>query len=139
LSNHLENIREEERMHIAREIHDELGQHLTVIKMDISRLGKKIAGNEVLEKEIQEILEMINTIVATVRKISSELRPSMLDDLGLVAALEWYSRDFVKKTGIKTSFNTSVGEMDLPDKTKTGFFQDIPGVPDQCGKAFRGY
>jgi PAS domain S-box-containing protein len=123
LSNHLENIREEERMHIAREIHDELGQHLTVIKMDISRLGKKIAGNEVLEKEIQEILEMINTIVATVRKISSELRPSMLDDLGLVAALEWYSRDFVKKTGIKTSFNTSVGEMDLPDKTKTGFFR----------------
>lgn len=123
LSNHLENIREEERMHIAREIHDELGQHLTVIKMDISRLGKKIAGNEVLEKEVQEILEMINTIVATVRKISSELRPSMLDDLGLVAALEWYSRDFVKRTGIKTSFNTSVGEMELPDKTKTGFFR----------------
>jgi len=123
LSNHLENIREEERMHIAREIHDELGQHLTVIKMDISRLGKKIAGDEVLEKEVQEILEMINTIVATVRKISSELRPSMLDDLGLVAALEWYSRDFVKRTGIKTSFNSSVGEMDLPDKTKTGFFR----------------
>ncbi|MBN8672740.1 MAG: PAS domain S-box protein [Chitinophagales bacterium] len=123
LSNHLENIREEERMHIAREIHDELGQHLTVIKMDISRLGKKIAGNEVLEKEVQEILEMINTIVATVRKISSELRPSMLDDLGLVAALEWYSRDFIKRTGIKTSFNSSVGEMELPDKTKTGFFR----------------
>ena len=123
LSNHLENIREEERIHIAREIHDELGQHLTVIKMDISRLGKKIAGNEVLEKEVQEILEMINTIVATVRKISSELRPSMLDDLGLVAALEWYSRDFSKKTGIKTWFNTIVEEMELPDKTKTGLFR----------------
>lgn len=123
LSNHLENIREEERIHIAREIHDELGQHLTVIKMDISRLGKKIAGNEMLEKEVQEILEMINTIVATVRKISSELRPSMLDDLGLVAALEWYSRDFAKRTGIKTNFSTSVGEMDLPDKTKTGLFR----------------
>jgi PAS domain S-box-containing protein len=123
LSNHLENIREEERIHIAREIHDELGQHLTVIKMDISRLGKKISGNEVLEREVQEILEMINTIVATVRKISSELRPSMLDDLGLVAALEWYSRDFIKRTGIKTNFNTNEGEVELPDKTKTGLFR----------------
>ncbi len=123
LSNHLENIREEERLHIAREIHDELGQQLTILKMDVARLGRKKEEDELVKNETGRLLEIINEIVNTVRRISYELRPSMLDDLGLVAALEWYSKDFEKRTGIRTYFNAGETEIKLADKTAIGLFR----------------
>lgn len=113
LTNYIENVREEERLNIAREIHDELGQQLTVLKMDVARLGKKItAVEEKCEPEINEILAAINKMVEVVRKISADLRPGLLDDLGLVAALDWYCADFSKKAGIRTSFIPLVARED---------------------------
>lgn len=123
LSNYLENIREEERVNISREIHDELGQQLTVLKMDISRLGKELAYSQKFEKDKSEILDFANEVISTVRKISSSLRPSLLDDVGLVPAIEWYCRDFSKRTGIQTDFQASVQDIQLEEKIKTGLFR----------------
>ncbi|HRG82839.1 MAG TPA: PAS domain S-box protein [Chitinophagaceae bacterium] len=123
LSNYLENIREEERVSISREIHDELGQQLTVLKMDISRLGKELAVNEKFERDKSEILAFINEVISTVRKISSSLRPSLLDDVGLVPAMEWYCKDFSKRTGIQTDFQSGIQDLKLEEKIKTGLFR----------------
>jgi PAS domain S-box-containing protein len=125
LTSYLQNIREEERTNIAREIHDELGQLLTVMKMDVSWLNKKIGTDaEVpVKNKMKDLLDMIDGTVKTVRRISSELRPSLLDDLGLVAAIEWHLIEFEKRVGIKTSFTDAADEVVLPDKVKTGIFR----------------
>ncbi|MES1217124.1 MAG: PAS domain S-box protein [Bacteroidota bacterium] len=124
LTEHLQNIREEERINIAREIHDELGQQLTVLKMDISWLKKKLAktDTEAVEK-INDLLKLTDTTIKSVRKISSDLRPSLLDDLGLVAAIEWQLKEFESRSSVKTSFTTTETERDLPDSIKTTFFR----------------
>jgi PAS domain S-box-containing protein len=124
LTEHLQNIREEERTHIAREIHDELGQQLTVLKMDVAWLNKKIENpsTKVTEK-MNELLAMIDTTVKTVRRISSELRPSLLDDLGLVPAMEWHLEEFHKRSGLLQHFTISDKNLQLPDDVKIGLFR----------------
>lgn len=124
LTGHLQNVREEERMHVAREIHDELGQQLTVLKMDVSWLYKRLnTDDEVIREKLQSLLKLIDTTVKTVRKISSELRPSMLDDLGLVAALEWHSQEFQRKVGIQIHFKSDWQDIKLPSKVSNGLFR----------------
>jgi len=124
LTDHLQNIREQERIHIAREIHDELGQQLTVLKMDISWLNKKIAdADSSVKQKLKNLTEMLNGTVKTVRRISSELRPSLLDDLGLIAAMEWQLKEFEDRSGIKTTFVADETEVELSDSVKTGFFR----------------
>jgi len=123
LTEHLQKIREEERAHIAREIHDELGQQLTVIKMDISWLGKKIsAGDEAAKERFRDLVEILDATVQAVRKISYELRPHLLD-LGLDDAIKWHLKEFEKRSGIKTSFSSSQEESELDDSIKTGLFR----------------
>ncbi|MDB5226723.1 MAG: domain S-box protein [Bacteroidota bacterium] len=109
LSAHLQTVREEERTNIAREVHDELGQQLTSLKMDIASLKIKY------EKELPDIgsktgsmIEMVNEAISTVRKIVIALRPGILDDLGLEAAIEWQAKDFEQRTGIPCVFTTSI-------------------------------
>jgi PAS domain S-box-containing protein len=124
LTEYLQNVREEERTHIAREIHDELGQQLTVLKMDVSWLNKKIPEpDDAIRQKMQELLMMLDETVRTVRRISSELRPSLLDDLGLTAALEWQLKEFEKRSGIKTNFEAPESEIRLPNNVKTAFFR----------------
>lgn len=125
LTSHLQNAREEERMHIAREIHDELGQQLTVLKMDVSWLIKKIKQleNQPLNDKAAEIIKMLNGTVNTVRRISSDLRPVLLDDLGLAAAIEWHLMEFGKRSGIKTEFFTLESVIEIPRATATGLFR----------------
>ena len=124
LSNHLQNIREEERAHIAREIHDELGQQLTVLKMDILGLNKRLNGADAATHEkIGEIVDLLDTTVRSVRRISSELRPSLLYNLGLVAAIEWQVREFEKRSGIRTVFIEPAEELYLADPVKNGLFR----------------
>ena len=90
---------------MAREIHDELGQQLTGLKMDISWLNKKIKSeDEEVNQKIQETILLIDSTVKSVRRIATELRPSILDDLGLVAAMEWQSEEFEKRFQIRCIF-----------------------------------
>ena len=124
LTGHLQNVREEERLHIAREIHDELGQLLTVLKMDVSWLNKKIEpDNNFAKEKLTEILSLIDTTVKTVRRIASELRPSLLDDLGLLAAMEWHLEEFERRSGILTELHLPESELPLPDALKIGLFR----------------
>lgn len=124
LTTHLQTVREEERADIAREIHDELGQQLTALKMDVNWLNKKMneADEEALLR-IKQILAAIDETVKTVRKIASELRPGILDDLGLVAALEWQSAEFEKRTGIKVNFATNIPDVKCDRKQCTAMFR----------------
>lgn len=124
LSDHLQNIREEERTHIAREIHDELGQQLTVIKMDLSWINKKIGiENDPVNSRMKELLVMLDETVKSVRRISTDLRPSLLDDLGLEAAIEWHLSEFEKRFNVKTQFKQEDEEIILSEHIKIGLFR----------------
>jgi PAS domain S-box-containing protein len=107
LSSYLENIREEERKHISREIHDELGQQLTLLKLDLLQMSKKLKPEEteMIEKMKQADQLLLDTM-KSVRKIATQLRPSILDNLGLVSALEWQSREFEKNFRIRCIFES---------------------------------
>src|SRR5208337_4437261 len=97
LAAHLQSAREEERTWIAREIHDELGQTLTALKIDLSVMGKKLSANqgiETLAELVKADLELINAIINTVKRLCTELRPALLDHLGLGAAIEWHAQEF---------------------------------------------
>jgi len=100
LAAHLISIREEERAHIAREIHDELGQVLTGLKMEVTWLAKRLKDKPLIEKT-DSMCALIDSSVQTVRKIATGLRPEMLDDMGLVAAVGWQAKEFQKRTGIR--------------------------------------
>ncbi|PIV49315.1 MAG: histidine kinase, partial [Flavobacteriaceae bacterium CG02_land_8_20_14_3_00_34_13] len=107
LSAHLQNAREEERITIAREIHDELGQQLTGIKFDVSWLKNKTATlyPEGAER-IARLINNINLTINQVRKIAKKLRPGVLDDLGLEAAMEWFVQQFEEQSGILCTLET---------------------------------
>ena len=101
LTQHLQEVREEERTSIAREIHDDLGQMLTALKIDLAWIGKKLPEEQrQLLARTLEVSRNIDQTISTVQRISSQLRPGILDDLGLTAALEWQAQEFEKKTGI---------------------------------------
>jgi len=100
LAAHLISIREEERAHIAREIHDELGQVLTGLKMEVTWLAKRLKDKVLIEKT-DSMCGLIDSTVQTVRKIATGLRPEMLDDMGLIAAVGWQAKEFQKRTGIR--------------------------------------
>jgi signal transduction histidine kinase len=124
LSNYLQDIREEERTHIAREIHDELGQLITVMKMDVSWLNSKLStSDEAIRGKLKDLNTLMDGVVHSVRKIASELRPGILDDLGLAAAIEWHLREFQKRSGIHYLFIETGNDESLPDSVKTGLFR----------------
>jgi PAS domain S-box-containing protein len=124
LTEHLHKVREEERAHMAREIHDELGQQLTVLKMDVSWLNKRVGmSSEPVKEKFTELLGMIDKTVKTVRRLASELRPTLLDDLGLVAAIEWHLEEFEKRSGIRKEFEGPKTELQITDSMKIGLFR----------------
>jgi PAS domain S-box-containing protein len=124
LAGHLQEIREEERANMAREIHDELGQQLTGLKMDLSWLRRRPDLNDNVSREkIKGILTLVDGTVNTVRRLAAELRPSILDDLGLEEALEWHSIQFKQRSGIQTSFIQFGEKQRLPSSVATGLFR----------------
>lgn len=124
LNTHLQTIREEERAGIAREIHDELGQQLTALKMDVSWINKRIhTENPEVTERISDMLLLIDQTVKVVRRIASDLRPGILDDLGLIAALEWQLGEFEKRMGINTVFHSKINHLDLEKKTTIGLYR----------------
>ena len=102
LSERLQSLLEEERTRISREIHDELGQALTALKIDLSLTRRSLAsgGHDKQSAKIHENERAVNRIIRTVRKIATDLRPGVLDELGVAAALEWMAKDFQNRTGI---------------------------------------
>lgn len=124
LASHLQTIREEERTAIAREIHDELGQVLTVLKIQITLLSNKLREDqqEIKEKFVT-ISEMIDNTVENVQRITSKLRPDILDELGLIAAIEWQTKEFEIVTGINCSLSLSESEINLDEEKSTAIFR----------------
>jgi PAS domain S-box-containing protein len=135
LSEHLTTVREEERKHIAREIHDELGQELTVLKMDVGSVVKKIPlTDEIMRKRLASFSGLIDNIVQSVRRIASELRPSLLDDLGLPAAIAWHLEEFEKRSGIRAYFTEPKDEWILPDNVKINLFRIVQEATTNIGR-----
>lgn len=124
LSSHLQNVREEERIQIARDIHDELGQQLTGLLMAVHFLTKKIPpDDDTARAKYADILALIEQIVKSVRTISTNLRPNVLDDFGLIEALKWQSREVEARFGIKIIFTSDFPEMEIPAGISTGLFR----------------
>src|SRR6266850_8031679 len=102
LAARLQSVREEERTSIAREIHDELGQACTAIKMDLALIGRKLTKRQTaLRAKVESSIELVDGTIVTLRRIASELRPRTLDDLGLPAALEAQAQEFETRTGVR--------------------------------------
>jgi signal transduction histidine kinase len=124
LAGRLQSIREEERKRVAREIHDQLGQALTAIKLDVSSLLHEMPEDQRRQStRTQTILTLVDETIRSVRRIATELRPGMLDDLGLVATLEWAGEEFGARTGTQC-------RLDLPS-------DDIVVDPDAAVAIFR--
>ena len=101
LALHLQNIREEERTLIAREIHDELGQMLTFLKIQIALVGKKLNDDQqILKDKIDSSLKLIDDSINSIQRIAEKLRPNVLDELGIGPAIDWQAKDFSDRTRI---------------------------------------
>jgi PAS domain S-box-containing protein len=124
LASHLQTIREEERTAIAREIHDELGQVLTVLKIQITLLSNKLREDQQeLKDKIISVSDMIDDTVEKVQRITAKLRPDILDELGLIPAIEWQAQEFQNVTGIKCSITVPGEELILNDEKSTAVFR----------------
>jgi signal transduction histidine kinase len=123
LTARLQRAREEERTAIAREIHDELGQALTGIKLDISWMKRRLPRDAELLAQCQSMIERIDGTLDTVRRIATELRPSVLDQLGLEAALEWQSQEFSTRTGILVDLDIAMGGATIPEHMASSSFR----------------
>jgi PAS domain S-box-containing protein len=124
LSTHLHSMVEEERTRISREIHDELGQLLTILKMELSWLKKRLPKKEdLLRDRTKSMAKLVDTTIQTLRKISTELRPGVLDDLGLTAAIEWQVQEFQSRTGMRCRFTVRPEEIVLDPDRSTAVFR----------------
>ena len=124
LSARLTSSREEERKLLGYEIHDEPGQALTALKMDLYWLSKNLtAGQEPLAEKTASMLNLIDTTVKTVKRISTGLRPGMLDDLGLVAALEWQAGEFQERTGVKINLSFEPADIRVDAEQSIALFR----------------
>ncbi len=120
LSNQLVKVHEEERRNLSRELHDEVGQMLTGLRMEFGKAEKTQTGSgPVFQSHMQECKDLIDRTIETVRDLSMGLRPSMLDDFGLGAALEWQARDFLRryKVPVHVSLDGAVDEIGEPHRT----------------------
>jgi signal transduction histidine kinase len=123
LAARLQRAREEERTAIAREIHDELGQALTGIKLDIAWMKRRLPRDDELIPQCQSMIERIDATLTTVRRLATALRPSVLDQLGLEAAIEWQGQEFSLRTGILVDLDIAVGGAAIPEHMATAAFR----------------
>jgi len=124
LASHLQTVREEERTTIAREIHDELGQVLTVLKIQITLLSKKLRSDQQeLKNKLNYASAIIDSTVEKVQRITAKLRPNILDELGLIPAIEWQAQEFQEVTGIQCSLSLPNDEIQPDDEKSTAIFR----------------
>lgn len=126
LSTHLEDVREKERARLARELHDEMGQAFTVMKMDLVRLYEHHdLDDKFLKERLSSLLSVLNQVADTARSISENLRPGMLDVLGLNAAVQSYVEKYMLCTGIKCLLTMSHDEFAFDDRLATALFRIV--------------
>jgi PAS domain S-box-containing protein len=124
LTARLQSVREEERTSIAREIHDELGQACTAIKMDLALIGRKATRRQTsLLAKVDSATKLVDGMIVTLRRIASDLRPRTLDDLGLTAALEWQAQEFESRTGIPCRITLPQEPLALDAERSTAIFR----------------
>lgn len=124
LYKYINKVREEERTSIAREIHDNLGQKLTAINLDISWIHQNLPDELInIKNQFDPILELVNNSIKAVQSISSQLRPGILDDLGLVNAIQWQANEYSSKTNLNFKLKLCDVEPELDADTKTALFR----------------
>jgi signal transduction histidine kinase len=124
LASYLQDVREQERTRIAREIHDDFGQSLTILKMDLSWLKKHMLQEQPqVQNKIDAMFKVIDASLQTLHAVSSELRPVILDDFGLESAIEWQAEEFENRTGVRCRVDSSVADPDLTKEQSTALFR----------------
>jgi PAS domain S-box-containing protein len=124
LAGRLESIQEEERIRISREVHDKLGQELTGVRMELAFLRDQLTESDpAVLSRIETITKQVDGTMQSVRKIATELRPVVLDQLGLIPAIEWQAGEFQARTGIKCTLNIYLRSVSLPIDRSTGVFR----------------
>ncbi|MFQ6607910.1 MAG: PAS domain S-box protein [Fidelibacterota bacterium] len=121
LSSHIQRLQEDERARIAREIHDQLGQSLTGMKMDLAWLKDELP--EKYKPLIDSIIDLANSTMTSVRKISTQLRPGVLDDLGLMAAIDWQVEEFQERSGIECDLRIDSEDITIDHDRSTAIFR----------------
>ena len=126
LTMHMEDVREQERKHLAVQIHDELGQSLTALKIDLDWIYTKTDVNQTSIRERIDYLHIIvEKLIEQIRNISTELRPAIIDDFGLNSTVKWYIDDYTKSTNIKFNFSSNINENNIPINNKLIIFRII--------------
>jgi signal transduction histidine kinase len=123
LAARVQSVQEEEQRRIARDIHDELGQALTALKMDLSWLANRVADNPPALEKTRSMSSQIDGMVHTVRDLTARLRPEALDELGLPAAIKWQAREFQLRAGIRCNVSLPADELVLDQERATALFR----------------
>ena len=123
LSSHIQDVREQERIAIAREVHDDMGSTLTAIKLDIAWLGGRLTDKPVLAEKAKNIEVLVDRCIAAAGNISRSLRPSILDTFGIVAAIEMEAGEFEQRTGISCAFEYDPVIADVPPDISIALFR----------------
>ena len=134
LSARLVEAQEDERRSISRELHDQVGQALTGVRVELANLSRRIRARDTkgAEAKVEEIKEMVEDSVGVVRNMALLLRPSMLDDLGLVPALQWQAREVSKRTGLRVKIAAEGVSEDLPEDHKTCIYRIVQESLHNC-------
>ncbi|MBM4463343.1 MAG: PAS domain S-box protein [Chloroflexi bacterium] len=123
LSQRILNIQEEERSRIARDLHDQLGQELVFLKMKAVSLAEQLGGASVVHGAAREVVSLIEQVRATSHRIAVDVRPAMLDDLGLLKAIQWYAEQFEERTSIVCLVDASAADLGLPKEVSTAAYR----------------
>ena len=128
LNARLEKVQEEERIKLSRELHDNLGQNLTGLKMDVAWLAKRIKGEitdtpEVLITKTNSMLSLIDEIISNIRRISADLRPNVLDYFGLIPSIEWQTEEYKKRTELQCEFTTNATNINFKPEINSSIFR----------------
>ncbi|MCE5333173.1 MAG: PAS domain S-box protein, partial [Desulfobacteraceae bacterium] len=120
----LQSAREEERTRIAREIHDEFGQTLTALKIDLAWINKRLLKEQVpVNQKIESMSTTIGMAIGSIKKLTADLRPGILDDFGLIAAIEWQAEEFESRTGTRCKLTLDMGGININEEVSTTVFR----------------
>jgi signal transduction histidine kinase len=132
-----EQAREEERCRLARELHDDLGQAMTGLKMDLSWLERQLAdvtGNDEMQGKLRLMTQVVDHCIHTLRSVITELRPQTLDQLGLIPSLEWQIDTFGRRFGLRTNFTSTIESLDIDRGRATAVFRMFQEMLTNVGR-----